>query len=345
MPTTNTVIDFGLFQRGAANPYAPTDGIYFEMNSGGFYGVINNNGTPTTVGPFLTFGANMQLNQKYQFCIVVTGRTVEFYIDGGNGYVLQGTLPIPVAQGQPCMSSSLPFSVRHAITGGAAGAVQQMYLSNYTVSLGGPMFADTLGTAMNRALGSYQGLSGGAMGGLTKYTNSTNPTAAVPANASLTANLPTGLGGEAWETFTLAMATDAILLDYTVPALAVNGQVRRLKITGVKMSAYVQTLLAGGPACSTFALAFGHTSASLATAEAAATKKPRILLLPELTQAITAAQAVDTLIAQPGGAVSMFPEPVYVNPGEHVAFCVKHNGTVGTAGTIAYNIQYIYSWE
>ena len=101
----------------------------------------------------------------------------------------------------------------------------------------------------------------------------------------------------------------------------------------------------GGPCNRTFALAFGNTAASLATTEAAATKKPRIVLLPELTQAITAAQAVNTMVSQPGGCVSLFPEPIYVNPGEWVAVLEKIIGTVGTSGTIANNIQLIYSWE
>ena len=44
-PTTNTIVDFGLFLRGAANPYAPTDGVYFRLNSSGLIGVINSNVT------------------------------------------------------------------------------------------------------------------------------------------------------------------------------------------------------------------------------------------------------------------------------------------------------------
>jgi hypothetical protein len=88
----------------------------------------------------------------------------------------------------------------------------------------------------------------------------------------------------------------------------------------------------------------------LATAEGASfstgtTKIRRVVLLPELTQVITAAQAVNTMISQPGGMVSMFPEPIYVNPGEFVAVAVKHIGTVMSAGTIATHIQLIYSWE
>ena len=193
--------------------------------------------------------------------------------------------------------------------------------------------------------GSYQGLSGGTMGSLSVYTNSSNPTAAVPSNTALTANLPAGLGGQAWETFTLAVNTDAILMSYQVPTGTVSVLGKRLKVTGVKLSSFVQTVLAGGPLVRTFTLNFGQTAVSLATAEAATTKARRVVLLPELTQVVTAAQAVSTMISQPLGGISLFSEPIYVNPGEFISLAVKHIGTVGSSGTIATNIQYVYSWE
>lgn len=335
--TTNFVIDFGLFRRGASTPYLPTDGIYFRINPSGFSGVVNYNTVETATS---TFSFVPVANTKYQFIIVISLRAVEFYINN----VLYGSIPTPAGQGQPCLSATLPLSVRHANTG-TAGGVIQLTFNNYNVSLGGTVIARTLGELGNAALGSYQGLSGGIMGGLTVYTNSTNPTAAVPTNTTLAANLPAGLGGQSWETFSLALNTDGILMSYQVSAGSISIQGKRLKITGVKMSAYVQTVLAGGPCNSTFSLSYGSTAVSLATAEGAAAKSRRVVLLPEFTQAITATQAVNTMISQPGGCISMFPEPIYVNPGEFVQFVVKHIGTVGTAGTIAYNIQYIYSWE
>ena len=183
------------------------------------------------------------------------------------------------------------------------------------------------------------------MGGLTVYTNSTNPTAAVPANTALTANLPNGLGGQAWETVTTALNTDVILMSYQVPVGSVSTQGKRLKIRGIKLSGFIQTAIVGGPWINTYALAFGHTAVSLATAEAANTKKPRIILLPELEQAVTAAQAVSTIVSQPFGGAAYFEEPIYVNPGEFVQLIMKRIGTVGTSGVVAYNIQYDYSWE
>lgn len=336
-PTTNFVVDFGMFRRGSATAYAPTDGVYFRINASGWQGVINYNGAETTVALDFTY----ETNKKYQFIISISERCVEFWIDN----VLYGELETPSGQGQPFMSSTLPISIRHAHTGTTAGVIN-FVLNDYNVTLGGSNFSRTLGETGNGAFGSYQGLSGGTMGSLTVYTNSSNPTAAVPSNTALTANLPAGLGGQAWETFTsgLAANTDGILMSYQVPAGTVSVQGKRLKITGVKMSAFVQTVLTGGGFNSTFALAFGHTAASLATGEAATTKARRIVLLPEFTQTVPSAAAALSLISQ-NSTYSPFPEPIYVNPGEFVAFTVKHIGTVATAGVIAYNIQYVYSWE
>lgn len=337
-PNANTIVDFGMFLRPTSNPYAPTDGAYFRLNSSGMFGVINHNGAETTTSVFSYTYTNNAVNK---YSITISNTSVQFWIND----TLYGEIETPVSQGQPFMSVALPFSFRHAIVGGTAGAVFQATLRGYGISIGGLNVTKTLGEVGNAVFGSYQGLSGGTMGSLSSYTNSTNPTAAVPANASLTANLPAGLGGQAWETFTLAVNTDAILMSYQVPAGTVSIPGKRLKVVGVKLSSFVQTVLAGGPLVRTFALNFGHTVVSIAAGESATAKARRVVLLPELTQAVTAAQAVSTMIAQPLGGYSMFPEPIYVNPGEFISLSVKHIGTVGTSGTIATNIQYIYSWE
>ena len=87
------------------------------------------------------------------------------------------------------------------------------------------------------------------MGGLTVYTNSTNPTAAVPSNTVLTANLPNGLEVKhgRHSHLVLHLNTDGILMSYQVPAGTVNIAGKRLKITGVKMTSFVQTAMTGGP--------------------------------------------------------------------------------------------------
>lgn len=350
-PTTNTVIDFGLFLPGASNPYAPTDGAYFRLTSAGLQGVVNYNGTETTTSIFLSVygGAAWSYtnNKKYQFILYVTPRRVEFWINDNGVVYLYGSLNTPIGNGQPCASSSLPFSVRHAITGGAASGVMNFQLARYSIRAGGPMRYTTLSTEGNRLFGSYQGLGGGTMGsasltGTITTGNSANPTAAVP--TTTTAALGSGLGGRFWETATLAVNTDAIIMSYQVPAGTAVLPGRRLVLRGIYLNSYVQTVLVGGPLTVEWFLAFGHTAVSLATTETAASKAPRRIPLP-FTQQITAAQAVNTAIAQANTFLDLGDAPIFVNPGEFVAVCKRHVGTVLTSGTIVNQITPVYGWE
>jgi hypothetical protein len=335
----NAIVDFGMFRKGGTQPFAPTDGIFFRLTSAGLQGVTNYNASETTTN---LFDFTFVLNQKYQFIITINQRAVQFWVDE----VLYGEITTPVGVSQPCLSATLPICIRHGHTNTTSVAMQ-FVLSNYNLSIGGITLNRTLGEIGNSMLGSYQGLSGGTMGSLSIYSNNSNPSAAVPSNTALTANLVAGLGGQAWENFTTGLAanTDGILLSYQVPAGSTAVQGKRLKVTGVKLSAFIQTALTGGGFNSTFTLSFGGTNVNLTTAEAAGAKARRIALLPELTQAVTSGQAINTMVSQPGGAVSNFDQPIYVNPSEFVQVVVKHIGTVATAGVIAYNIQLVYSWE
>jgi len=348
-PNANTVIDFGLFQRWATTAFAPLDGFYFRMNSAWMFWVINSGWVETTSAVFPSalwaWTYVYTNNQVNRFLIQANNVSVTFWI---NNYQY-AEIPTPVGANFPCKSLALPWSFRHAIVGGAAGAVTQALFSEYKVYVRWPQYADNLGTVGNRVLWSYQGLSGWTMGTIGTYTNSTNPTAAVPTNTTAAVGA-VGLLNQAWETFSLAVNTDWILLSYQVPAWSSTVQWRRLKVNWVKLSSFVQTVLAGWPISRVFSLAFWHTAVSMATAESASmasatTKARRIVLLPELTQHVTAAQAVNTAISQPWWTVARFDNPIYVNPWEFIAVTVKWIGTVGTSGTIVNHIQLDYSWE
>jgi hypothetical protein len=347
-PTANSVIDFGMFLRGTTPLFAPLDGVYFRVTSAGVFGVTNNNGTesPTAVFP-LAAGAGTWVYTNgtvYRFLLQVTNVRTTFWINNTK----YGEVSTPPGLGFPCASQALGWSMRQA-NNGTAGAVIQSLIKDVRVLVRGPNYSDTMSAIFARSFGAYQGLSASAIGTVGTYTNNTNPTAATPSNTTLAVGA-VGLLNQAWETFNLAVNTDGILLSYQVPAGTAAIAGRRLKVAGVKLSSFVQTVLAGGPQSRVFALNFGHTSVTLAGTETASfvtgsTKNRRVVLLPELTQTITAAQAVSTAINQPGAYVSMFPEAIYVNPGEFVAVSVKGIGTVGTGGTIATYVQLIYSYE
>lgn len=349
-PNSNTIVDFGMFQRGATTAFAPLDGVYFRLTSAGLFGVINSGGSEVTTSVFpLADGAGTWVyadNSINRYLIQFNNVRTTFWVNNEK----LGEIPTPNGLNMPCLSQTLPWSFRHAIVGGAAGNINfKAIFKDYKVGVRGVILSESLSMMQSRVVGTYQGLSGGTMGTIGTYTNSTNPTAAVPTNTTAAVGA-VGLLNQAWETFSLAVNTDGILLSYQVPAGTTLIQGRRLKVTGVKLSSFVQTVLVGGPISRVFSLAFGHTAVSLATAESASmasatTKARRIVLLPELTQHVTAAQAVNTAISQPGGAVAKFNNPIYVNPSEFVAVTVKGIGTVGTSGTIVNHIQLDYSWE
>ena len=339
--TTGMVIDFGFFLAGGTTPFAPTDGILFRLTSAGWQGVINFNGTETTAAlvsdavPFVHV-----INRKYQFQIVASEQEVRFWIDG----TLYATISTPVGQGQPCISGSLPLALRHANTG-TAGAAISFVLNDYAVTIGGPAMAERPSVIGQKALGSYQGLSGGTMGSLASYANSANPTAAAPANATLTANLPNGLGGQGSVIAAVAAVTDGIWGSYQVPAGTVSVQGRRLVLRGVRIDA-VNTGAAVATTATTvqFSLAFGHNGVSLANAEAATTKAPRRLALGFMTWPVGAAIGAQP---QTGAlAVDFGDAPVYVNPGEFVQIVGKFLvGTATASQTINFVWQPVYGWE
>ena len=338
---TNTLIDCGLFLTSGTNPFAPSDGAYFRMNSAGTFGVVNNNGSETTTAVFAGF--TPVANRKYKFAVVVTERLTQFWIDN----VLYGSIVTPIGFGQPFTSTSLPFAIRHAIVGGAAGAAFQATLSDYSVYLGGPATTSTLSQTNNRNLGSHQGLSGGAMGSLASYVNAANPTSAGGSN---TTALVTGLGGQVAVNAAAGAATaDFILTSYQVPAGTALVQGRRLAVYGVRVAtcnlgaavATTETTLA-------YSLAFGHTAVSLATVESVSgttntVKAPRREALGIQSWAVGAAVGSP---AREGAIFMPFTQPIYVNPGEFIAVATKFLvGTATASQTIYHHITFDYGWE
>ena len=151
----------------------------------------------------------------------------------------------------------------------------------------------------------------------------------------------------------LVVDNDAIICSYQVPVASTIIPGRRLKVTGVHLTSFVQAVLTGAPYIGVWGIAFGHGAVSLATAEsasfatwAAATSKiPRRVMCPEFTQSVLVTQAAGSIVSQPGGSFCQFDQPIYVNPGEFVALWRKIVGTAASAGTIAHQVQFVYSWE
>lgn len=341
-PSANNFVEWGIGIAGAAT-VAPTDGVFFRLSSAGLQGIASFNGAEVSTGIFsLANGAGTWVyvnNKRYQFICYQSTIEAVFWVNDGTGAVMLGTIPLPSGQSRMSMANAGQAFFKQRITGGAAGAALQTAVGAYSLRVGGVNYQTLPGTSGNRMYGSYQGFSGGTMGSLANYANSANPTAAVPTNT--TAALGTGLGGQFWETDTLAVTTDGIISSYQVPAATVNVSGRRLCLRFVKIESFIQTALTGGGYNAQWSLAFGHTAVSLATTEAATTKAPRRISLGQQSVA-SGATALTTLATV---TVDFGDAPVFVNPGEFIQTVKKKVGTAPSAGVVAHLITFTYGWE
>lgn len=330
-PPAGSVAEFGfLLATGVA---APTLGAFFRVTpAGGLQAVVNLNGAETAVS---CKDANQAVIapdvNAHVAWISYDDDQVEFWIDD----VLVAVVATE-AQITARTSSSIPFAAR--VYYASAGTVAQMLDIGHVVVLSNEFenskpWGHTMAGMGHHA---YQGQSGGTMGSSANFANSANPSAAVPSNT--TAALGSGLGGQFWETDTLAVNTDGVISSFQNPAGTVDVPGKRLYITGVKIDSFVQTLLVTGGANEVWSLAFGHTTVSLATAESltAGTKAPRRVPLGSRLKAAAAAALTQLATIQMDFSAS----PILVNPGEFLQTVKKNIGTVGTGGVVAHTVVF-----
>ena len=343
---TNTTIDIGLFSAAAANPYAPTDGVFIRANNTGLFGVVSVNGTEQSTQNFkVAFGGAdfvPTIGTAYDIIVTSSSRVAVFWMDiqDGNGFQMFGQIGLSASTRRPIYGGSTPFSVRHVIGGTAASAVMNANIVEYMVSNGG--FTNIRSEQSTAAIltGGQQGQQGHTQGSTALFTNSLAAGAgAVMTNT--TAALGSGLGGQFSALPTLVAPTTGIVCSYQnpVPSTIVTG--KQLVITGVKIESVVTTVLAGNatPVIYALGLAYGHTAVSLATAEGAATKAPRTI--PLGIQTFAAAAAVGTV----GQVISVkFDRAIPVYPSEFVAVTAKNLGAVTTTGVITFLVTFDYGW-
>ena len=331
-PLANQVLEFGLFPIGSVA--IPTEGVYFRFTSAGLIGVANYNTVETVTGTLLSAGSFFTAT-NYLFQIIITENAIQFW---QNGVLLtNGILSLPVANGQPFSTSSLPLSFQFRNAGTVTGSpVMQAKITNCHISqrdfnLAKPYPHVQAGVGLM----AYQGTNGNTMGTTALLGNSlASGAGAVLTNTTAAAG--SGLGGQFSVQPTLAVGNDGILCSYQNPVGSINITPRTLYITGVRIQGAVSTTaLTGGPVLYAYSLAFGHTTVSMAQAEGIAAKAPRRIAIGFETYAATAAVGVI------GTGCSMaFASPIVVNPGEFVAICAKNLGVVTSAGVIAILVSF-----
>ena len=307
-PVTNCNIDFGMFLPGAASTNTPLDGVYWRINSGGIFGVINVNGTETTTA--ITFTPT--IGKVYKYNISISDSQIEWWIDD----VLYAQQDKPIGTGSVMYAGSAPFAIRQHHTGTTSGVIQAK-VANYTI---GVADMDNVRLwASNKAgqgLSAVQTPSGGAAGQTANNVNSTVPATATLSN---TAASYTTLGGKFVFAAVAGAETDYAMFAFLNPVPTVNLTGRNLVIRGVWVDTYNAVVaVATTPTILEWSLGVGSTAVSLATTDAAATRSPKRLAL-----------GVQSFLV--GAAAGAFAErvdinldaPVVVEPGCYVHIILR----------------------
>lgn len=273
VPGANTVINYGFFLPGAANFYAPLDGIGFRWTSAGLQGFQNYNGTEVLTG-VLSFSP--VVGTIYHYKIVVTQLVVEFWINN----ILYAILPVSIGNPQPLMMASAPLTINHYITNnGAAGNACQPKFTSYAVFIGdqntGKPWADIMaGMGLNAQLLPEGNASGSYQTPVIPAYNADAATT-VPSTTVATAN---GLGGITdWALVVTEATAERILFSYQNPAAAVNVTGRNIIIKGIRVCSAVRTLLVAPTAGNNafgIIMAYGASAVTPATAEATTFANP-----------------------------------------------------------------------
>ncbi|MFN0028419.1 MAG: hypothetical protein ACKV2O_14755 [Acidimicrobiales bacterium] len=331
VPQVNNTVEIGFFLSSGVT--APTDGAFFRYDATAtLKAVINNNGTEITSAAITGYSS---ANTRYIWRVEVHEGGVNYYINGA----LVASIAAPAATGKPFLAESLPFQVREYNAAVAPALAQQIRIALVSVEQ-----EDTAGQAvpghhLQAAMGRVgaQGQSGNALGSTANFANSANPTAAVPTNT--TAALGVGLGGQFWETDTLAVTTDGVISSFQNPAGTASISGKTLMVTGVTIDSFVQTALTGGGYNAVWSLAFGHTAVALNTTDGSNSKSPR--RVPFGANSVAAGAVALTQLAR---ISQTFNSPLPVLPGEFIAAVKKKVGTAPSAGVIAHIITIDSYW-
>jgi hypothetical protein len=316
----------------------PTDGVWAQFTSAGTILVLRYNGVTTQSG-VLELNSTLAQGSMYHYVIVVGDEDVQLWRDN----VLLVELAIPLTSAQPFIQGALPVFMQKLCTGTVANT-NTMRVSDVTVSQLDIQATKNWGLARSIAGRSgFIGQNGQTQGRTALWGNSAPPTAVALTNTTAAF---TGLGGIAAVLPTLAANSDGIVFNFTNPAPTINITGRNLVINGAQVQGVVSVILAGGPVVYAYAVAFGQTAVSLATAETgsfvtATTHAPRIVPLGIESYAATAAVGV---VGSQGLTLTL-ANPMVVRPGESVALIVRNIGVVTTTGAITITAVFDSYWE
>ena len=329
---TNGIAELGVGY--ATTTTTPTDGVYFKVDNGVLKGVVNYNGTETSV----TLLSTIAVNSVYHALIVISNDLVEFWLDVDSVPTKFGEIKRNTTQSGHSMNTFLPLLMRQYNAVGGASSAFQVQVHKVTVTIGDannirPWSAVSSGMG----LGTLGSPHGAAAGQLANYANSAAPASATLSN---TAAGYSTLGGQYQFAAVAGAETDYALFAYQVPAGSTTQPARSLIITGVT----IYTFNMGAAVATTttllqWGLGIGSTGVSLAVTDSATagTRAPKRIMLG--VQSLAVATPI-------GGAADKeinisFQTPYTVEPGTYCHVILKMPVGTATASQIVRGVVMI----
>lgn len=331
-PIANEVFQWGLgVATGAADP---VDGAWYQLTSAGLFGVIRyNSGTQVQV-QLVSDVSTLSLSTVSKYVMVCGEDEIEFWIND----VLYGELSIPNAQGQPFLSTSLPFFIQkynNGIVGTSPNLTAKV--GDVVITLMDLATNQTWANQMASIGLGMQMLNGDAAAAQTpqvQWANTALPTAAAPTNT--TAALGAFLAGIFQQNAVATGATDLIISSYLNPAGGVNRTPRTIKLRGIKVDCVVSgAAVATTPSTFALAVVWGSTQLTLATTADSAS-------FANNTAKGARRQPIGVITFPVGAAVGTaaspvqydFEAPLVISPGEYIQVIMKPLVSTATASQV-----------
>jgi hypothetical protein len=336
IPINNNITEIGLGYATASS--TPTDGAFFRLSGTTLSAVTNSNGAEIYATGISTSLIATGITHKFE--IDSYARFTTFLID--DTAVANITLPSGTGLSSSAMSQSMSYPVLlRTYNTASASPAQMLSVAGLVVSqidFNMSKFYDGVMTGMGAI--SSQGQNGFTVTGTTaQYANNTTPVASTGSNTE--AILGTGLGGQfIWSGTITSPTTDYIISSYQNPPATSILPGKTLYINGINMTATNLSGVTTNIVTSAMCACYGHTSESLATAESATSKAPRIIPIG----ALSIPSASITGYSTPR-IVFPFTAPIVVNSSEYFAISAKFLAGSGITNFVHYSIGIDGYWE
>lgn len=332
VPQAQNIIEIGLGLPAGSFPFAPTDGLYMQIDTAGALQLVANfNGTLTTSGA-ITF--TWTANRFYHAEIVAHRDRIELWIDG----VLYGVVLRSAASsvGQMSMLQSMPLFTRMVNNAATTGA-QKLNIANWTVVLNDVNLMRPMPLVMGGLCLNGANLPDGVVaGGSANITNSAAPASATLSNTA--AGYTTKDGNFQWAAVAGA-ETDYALFAYQVPAASVTQPGKNMFCRGVRIE--LENMGAANsatvPTTINWYLGFGATAVSMVTADSAtaATRAARRIAIG--SQSIP----INAVVGQNVTGIDIDFDPIMIEPGTFVHTIARIISGAATASQILRGTTYL----